>query len=681
MLRVHLTGGDDRGWALDEDLRSFRAALQGKVEFVELRYADVIHSIYPRKLAKLPQPWLVGKKIICNQTLGVPHFLRHPASRYAVERTGLWIGRSREAVADFRALSIDSVLVPYAVDTSIFYPLPADPEHGRELRAKWSLPNDKYLIGNFHRDSEGTDLSRPKSMKGPDVLLEVVTALCRLGHPIHVLLAGPRRHYLRRMLKERGVPFTFVGAVTEEDDYPQNVLSRSTLNELYRVLDLCLVTSRRYTEGGPHAILEAAAARCKILSTLAGHAPDVLSSECVVEHPVDFVSIIGQDIAGNRLDGTLDAHEKTVHKNHTTTTIAPPLQEAYERLDEVAPFQLPRLRPNQKKHKPDGPWLRRLRRVFVRVKRKRKPFTVSLWNKFHRPPYGGGNQFLLALEHCLKARYGIDVRRNQARRGVDACVLNAVQFDIPAFERRHQSRATAAVLHRIDGPIHLYRGTRSRELDERTYRLNRDYAGATIVQSFWNLKQIVGFPYEPVMPTVVHNAVDPRIFHPNGRVPFSRDRTIRIIASSWSPNPRKGGATYRWLEEHLDWDRFDFTFVGNLPEKLRIAKHLPPMDSENLGDVLRQHDIYVAASRHDPCSNALVEALSCGLPALYYDDGGHPELVGYGGLPFSRCDDLPRQLDRLVASYEFFQNTIAVPDIADVAAAYLEILGELAEGQ
>ena len=91
---------------------------------------------------------------------------------------------------------------------------------------------------------------------------------------------------------------------------------------------------------------------------------------------------------------------------------------------------------------------------------------------------------------------------------------------------------------------------------------------------------------------------------------------------------------------------------------------------------MRQHDVYITASKNDPCSNALIEALACGLPALYLNDGGHPELVGYGGLPFSDVDEILSQLDALVDSYQMFQNLIAVSSLDDVAEKYLALLRE-----
>ena len=97
------------------------------------------------------------------------------------------------------------------------------------------------------------------------------------------------------------------------------------------------------------------------------------------------------------------------------------------------------------------------------------------------------------------------------------------------------------------------------------------------------------------------------------------------------------------------------------------------MPSEQLADILRQHDIYITASQNDPCSNALIEALACGLPALYLNDGGHPELVGQGGLPFNSREEILTQLDILVENYELFQSLIVVPSIESVAKTYLEI--------
>ena len=68
------------------------------------------------------------------------------------------------------------------------------------------------------------------------------------------------------------------------------------------------------------------------------------------------------------------------------------------------------------------------------------------------------------------------------------------------------------------------------------------------------------------------------------------------------------------------------------------------------------------------------EALACGLPTLYYDSGGHPELVGYGGLPFARPDEIPDLLERLREHHETYRRVIAPTSIVDVCRCYMELI-------
>jgi glycosyltransferase involved in cell wall biosynthesis len=150
---------------------------------------------------------------------------------------------------------------------------------------------------------------------------------------------------------------------------------------------------------------------------------------------------------------------------------------------------------------------------------------------------------------------------------------------------------------------------------------------------------------------------------------------VRVIASSWSVNPRKGSETFAWLDRHLDRDRYELTYLGQPPVDFAWIRAIGPLPSDEVARALGEHDVYVAASRDDPCSNALLEALACGLPAAYLDSGGHPELVGEAGIPFRADDELPDVLERLVADLDRFRAAIAVPSISSVADRYLEVLG------
>ncbi|MFO7572020.1 MAG: glycosyltransferase, partial [Gaiellaceae bacterium] len=84
---------------------------------------------------------------------------------------------------------------------------------------------------------------------------------------------------------------------------------------------------------------------------------------------------------------------------------------------------------------------------------------------------------------------------------------------------------------------------------------------------------------------------------------------------------------------------------------------------------------YLAPSANDPASNALLEALACGLPAVFRASGGHPELVGDAGLPFAEADEVPDVLEQLVTELDERRATIRIPALSDVADRYLEVLG------
>ena len=216
---------------------------------------------------------------------------------------------------------------------------------------------------------------------------------------------------------------------------------------------------------------------------------------------------------------------------------------------------------------------------------------------------------------------------------------------------------------------------RARE-DNRVYEVNGEFACASIFQSQWSYDMNVMLGYRPRGPTkIVNNAVDETIFNTDGRIPFDRNRKIRIVGSSWSAGERKGFKTFKWLDENLDFDRFSFTFMGNLPDgySFKNIKHSPPVTSEKLAPVLRDHDVYVAASYLEPCSNALVEALASGLPAIYQVGSGHDELVKSGGLPYAKPEDIPATLDKLVDGYEKYQGNIRVTSVREAADAYLEV--------
>lgn len=296
---------------------------------------------------------------------------------------------------------------------------------------------------------------------------------------------------------------------------------------------------------------------------------------------------------------------------------------------------------------------------------------VALFHDFEPAPSGGGHQFLRALVGELERR-GLEIERNRISGRTPACLFNSFNFDFGRLRRF--ARPGCRMVHRVDGPIGVYRGFDD-GTDARIAAVNDELADATVLQSRYSLEKHAELGIELRDPVVITNAVDTSIFFPPERREPLPGRPLRVVASSWSQNPRKGADILAWLDRELDPAQVVVTFVGQSADEFVRIRHVPPLDSSGVADLLRASDVYLAASRDDPCSNALLEALACGLPAAYLDSGGHPELVGDGGLPFHEPDELPVVFDRLRADLDGFRARISVPVLADVAAAYLRALG------
>jgi glycosyltransferase involved in cell wall biosynthesis len=305
----------------------------------------------------------------------------------------------------------------------------------------------------------------------------------------------------------------------------------------------------------------------------------------------------------------------------------------------------------------------------TRLASRRDAADLAVFHEYAPPPSGGGNQFIAALVRELEG-HGLDVEWNRISGGTPACLFNSFNF---GFRRlRRFARDGVRMVHRVDGPIGVYRGFDD-GTDRRIVELNASFADATVFQSQWSLDAHRELGLELREPHVIPNAPDPAIFFPPPSRQPRGDRPLRLVASSWSDNPRKGADALLWLDRRLARE-VEVTFVGRTQLPLERVKVAGPLPSAELAELLRSQDAYLAASVDDPCSNALLEGLACGLPAVFRRSGGHPELVGGAGVGFDEPEELGDALARLADELEERRARIRVPALADVADRYLEVL-------
>jgi glycosyltransferase involved in cell wall biosynthesis len=152
-------------------------------------------------------------------------------------------------------------IIPLGVDTACFSP-PSEEERLR-MRQQVGAAKNAIVIGSFQKDGCGWgDGNEPKLIKGPDIFCDAVERLAK-GFPVHVVLTGPARGYVRTRLTKAGIPVFHV-----------YLRSPSEVADYYKALDLYLMCSRE--EGGPQSVLESLASGVPLVAADAGLSRDVI---------------------------------------------------------------------------------------------------------------------------------------------------------------------------------------------------------------------------------------------------------------------------------------------------------------------------------------------------------------------------------------------------------------------
>lgn len=289
--------------------------------------------------------------------------------------------------------------------------------------------------------------------------------------------------------------------------------------------------------------------------------------------------------------------------------------------------------------------------------------------EFRDTPFGGANQFLKAIRNYF--------------RSINSYVENPENADVVLFNSHHRiveliklkiKYPKLVLIHRIDGPVFLIRNDNI-ILDKLIFKLNHKLADASIFQTMWSKRQNINLGFkQSKFEEIIINAPDPKIFNKLNKLDFSLNRKTKIIATSWASNKIKGFETYKYLDETLDFTKFEMTFCGNTDYKFNNIKHIRPLPSNQLAKELKKHDIFITASKNDPCSNALIEAMHCGLPAIGYNSGGHPEIIGEGGLIFNDVKEIVARINYIVQDYNNFKSKIVLPQMSEVGSEYYKFI-------
>lgn len=334
-VKVHLVGRDGIGWALDTEFALAKQALQRFADVVEApQQADVLHTVWPEAthLAFDPEEGLGGLPVVAALNNDPFHIAHQPGFLDFAKRHYRLLAQSTLAQRRFRHLGLDAAYVPTVADLASYRPMTRDDPALDALASQWGIPRDKYLVGLLQRDGSGADVRKFRAQKGPDVFLAVMREVVRRAgrERVHVLLGGPRRHWLRSRLEEHRIPFTFVGEVLEGEDNHVNILDAPTMNLLYNLLDLYVIPTR--WDGGPRGVVDIVACKRKVVSVPTGSTPDLLEPACVADDIIELAARIVQDLRHDLLAPTVDAQHARLLREHTVEAVSRRLEAVYAEL-------------------------------------------------------------------------------------------------------------------------------------------------------------------------------------------------------------------------------------------------------------------------------------------------------------------------------------------------------------
>lgn len=279
--------------------------------------------------------------------------------------------------------------------------------------------------------------------------------------------------------------------------------------------------------------------------------------------------------------------------------------------------------------------------------------------QLRRSPWGGGAHFMSSFVDYLRGKGHVVVF--QLEDGIDKIFMMDPRpeeggYDFTQLARYKATNPRVEIIHRIN-ECDKRKGTD--EIDRLLLVSNR-LADRTIFISSW-LRDYF-FQRGLKRPSdVVYNGCNTEFFYPDPDRQEFHD-PIRIVTHHWSDNWLKGFDAYKDIDELCESDkRFQFTYVGRYSNRYqpRATRIVDPLYGSDLGSELRKHDVYITASRWEPCGMHHIEGAASGLPVLYHRDGGGiVEGCQTHGEMFHDRDSMISALEKIVSNYSSYRSKI-----------------------
>ncbi|NMC51674.1 methyltransferase domain-containing protein [Candidatus Kuenenbacteria bacterium] len=300
---------------------------------------------------------------------------------------------------------------------------------------------------------------------------------------------------------------------------------------------------------------------------------------------------------------------------------------------------------------------------------------IKILYDFKDGPWGGANQFLKVLRDEF---INLGIYEEETEKA--ECIIFYSYQKLPEVVELKLKYPNKIFIHRLGGILGYHKGKEWAILDRLMNGVASKLPDWAIFVSGWLYEESKKLGFNSKRYSIIGNAVDPKIFNTDNR-PNHNSQKTKLIASSWSGNIKKGFEFYEYLDKNLDWSRYEMSFVGNCPVHFKNIKIIPPLTSEKLADKLKERDIYITATKDDACSNAIIEALACGLPVAALNSGGNGEIVQKGGELFTNEKELIEKIELISREYQAYVGDIKYETIQTIAYKYINKIERLTDGK
>lgn len=278
-------------------------------------------------------------------------------------------------------------------------------------------------------------------------------------------------------------------------------------------------------------------------------------------------------------------------------------------------------------------------------------------------------------------------------------LLFPVTFDINQLKQFR--RLKKPIIQRLDGIFYPEKHPKNHHQKNAQIRLiYHCFATHIIFQSQYSKTQV--FTRFGEIPenrySIIYNGVNKKVFNPSKSKSLELPNRIRFISTGNFRNSDMLVPVIRALKQlNKKWN-FEYQIIGPISCS-KCKKHINEpfikydgvFPSFKVSEELRNSDIFLFSSLNPPCPNAILEAISTGLPVVAFDDGSTRELLHFNNELLAKTNDrvfkreqdlnpsnFTQKIEHLLNNFRHYKNTALqnthLFDMKDCAKNYISVI-------